>query len=249
MIKKIYLILIFVITIFNCSASAYTLLDYEPDPYSPPQPWHYDGPNDIKWEIGSTVIYKFHDSISAEQGDLIHDAFSTWWNTGINLSFEFNNTAVTSYDSPDPEYSMFETLINPPSFVNGTTFYRVNEPSAFYYGAIGLTSTQESSEGFTLDAPIYLNSLNFSPSDASNLFYNVVLHEIGHLLGLGHSNITDAIMRPSAYTDSRAELFQDDIDGVLYLYGSRQIPVPEPATILIFSIGLLGLAGVNKKKQ
>ena len=45
----------------------------------------------------------------------------------------------------------------------------------------------------------------------------VALHEIGHLMGLGHSSDPDAIMYPT-YTGARRALGQDDIDGVRRLY-------------------------------
>ncbi len=56
-------------------------------------------------------------------------------------------------------------------------------------------------------------------------------------------------MRSIAYDGGRVQLSQDDIDGALYLYGSRQMPVPEPTTLLLFGIGLLGIAGVSRKKK
>ena len=45
----------------------------------------------------------------------------------------------------------------------------------------------------------------------------VMLHENGHVLGLGHSNVPGAVMQPS-YGGVRQSLHQDDIDGVSFLY-------------------------------
>ncbi|CAI0379610.1 unnamed protein product [Linum tenue] len=51
---------------------------------------------------------------------------------------------------------------------------------------------------------------------------SVAVHEIGHLLGLGHSSDESAIMFPSIGPGTRkVELAQDDIDGLLQLYGSN----------------------------
>jgi hypothetical protein len=47
---------------------------------------------------------------------------------------------------------------------------------------------------------------------------NVAIHEIGHLLGLSHSNIRDAIMF-AFYDDAVDRLRQDDINGIQALYG------------------------------
>lgn len=51
---------------------------------------------------------------------------------------------------------------------------------------------------------------------------SVAIHEIGHLLGLGHSSIEEAIMYPSISGGVRkVELAADDVEGVQVLYGSR----------------------------
>ena len=51
---------------------------------------------------------------------------------------------------------------------------------------------------------------------------NVAIHEIGHLLGLSHSNNRNAIMF-AFYDDDVDSLRQDDIDGIQALYG-RPLP-------------------------
>jgi hypothetical protein len=55
----------------------------------------------------------------------------------------------------------------------------------------------------------------------------VALHEIGHLLGLAHSQDTNAIMY-AYYAEDRNALRADDIAGVQSLYGA---PTEEPVAI------------------
>lgn len=55
----------------------------------------------------------------------------------------------------------------------------------------------------------------------------VAAHEIGHTLGLGHSNDPDALMFPS-YSGPRRFLGQDDIRGAQSLYGMASRPQPAP---------------------
>ena len=51
-------------------------------------------------------------------------------------------------------------------------------------------------------------------------FYWTALHEIGHALGLDHSNYIDAVMYPfyTGFKDN-LQLNEDDINGIHYLYG------------------------------
>ncbi|PPS12977.1 hypothetical protein GOBAR_AA07656 [Gossypium barbadense] len=50
----------------------------------------------------------------------------------------------------------------------------------------------------------------------------VAVHEIGDLLGLGHSSVEDAIMYPTITSRTRkVELANDDIEGIQWLYGSN----------------------------
>lgn len=46
----------------------------------------------------------------------------------------------------------------------------------------------------------------------------VALHEIGHLLGLGHSEVEGAIMYPAIASGTTKGLHQDDILGIRALY-------------------------------
>lgn len=49
----------------------------------------------------------------------------------------------------------------------------------------------------------------------------IALHEIGHLLGLGHSSVPGAIMFPTLSPGVSKGLHQDDIQGIQDLYNSR----------------------------
>lgn len=57
-----------------------------------------------------------------------------------------------------------------------------------------------------------------NPAANGTLLLNVAIHEIGHLLGLSHSQDQSAIMF-AFYSPQRASLAQDDIDGIQALYG------------------------------
>lgn len=57
----------------------------------------------------------------------------------------------------------------------------------------------------------------WSQRQSIGLLYTAV-HEIGHALGLDHSDVKEAVMWPLAKS-GRPVLHQDDIDGIHSLYG------------------------------
>ena len=79
-----------------------------------------------------------------------------------------------------------------------------------------------------VDADIVTNA-NFQwtsetePDGCSDEFFieGVHVHEVGHVLGFDHSNVSGATMFPSVSlcNNGPADLSQDDIDGILDLYG------------------------------
>ncbi|TKY58582.1 Metalloendoproteinase 2-MMP [Spatholobus suberectus] len=51
---------------------------------------------------------------------------------------------------------------------------------------------------------------------------SVAVHEIGHLLGLGHSSLEEAVMFPTISSrKKKVVLAQDDVEGIQFLYGSN----------------------------
>ncbi|NXL93360.1 MMP10 protein, partial [Alectura lathami] len=79
------------------------------------------------------------------------------------------------------------------------------------------------------------NWTKFATPEGYNLFL-VAAHELGHSLGLGHSNVYGALMYPIYMSrDTRNyRLPQDDIDGIQALYGPpRESPAsPEPTEMI-----------------
>ncbi|PIS10766.1 MAG: hypothetical protein COT73_07575 [Bdellovibrio sp. CG10_big_fil_rev_8_21_14_0_10_47_8] len=73
---------------------------------------------------------------------------------------------------------------------------------------------------------LYLNAssglANISNFDRTVLTI-VLAHEIGHILGLGHSESTNALMYFDASAKTEPRLSQDDMDGISYLYPSNEL--------------------------
>ncbi len=61
--------------------------------------------------------------------------------------------------------------------------------------------------------------------------YSVVLHELGHSLGIGHTDVPGSVMYP--YYQKAEGLKQPDIDSIRQLYAPANAPGPEPLAIAI----------------
>lgn len=73
--------------------------------------------------------------------------------------------------------------------------------------------------------------MNMPPPDGKSSLLYVLVHEIGHTLGLDHSSNPDAIMH--AYYNHQGHsiyLHPDDINGIQYLYGLKHSYAPIPTT-------------------
>lgn len=68
--------------------------------------------------------------------------------------------------------------------------------------------------------------------------FQVMSHEIGHAIGLGHSNNVLALMRPF-YTEAYHGIQQDDINGAVALYGAATA-IPEPSSLILLIVCCFG---------
>jgi predicted Zn-dependent protease len=71
--------------------------------------------------------------------------------------------------------------------------------------------------------------------------FTVALHEIGHSLGIRHSEKESAIMYPE-YKGSKRELTQDDIDAIQSLYGARTIQNSTTVPVIFSNNTLSGIS-------
>ncbi|XP_022843021.1 metalloendoproteinase 2-MMP-like [Olea europaea var. sylvestris] len=159
-------------------------------------------PSRRKWPE-TLLTYRFLSGFPQSFMEPIRYAFEIWSNKTSFFFFKLR-------DDLDEEYSDLQI-----AFVNG-----------------------EHGDGYPFDGPGGVLSHAFQPTDGRMHFdasedwivgslprtidiVSVALHEIGHLLGLGHTNIPDAIMYPNIrYAMVKRTLHQDDIDGIRTLYGS-----------------------------
>ena len=84
-------------------------------------------------------------------------------------------------------------------------------------------------------------------ADGDYDFFTVMLHELGHSLGLGHSTVVGALMEP-IYAGGHRWLHADDIAGIVAIYGPST-DIPEPAALLLAMIGAGGLALARRRRR
>ncbi|TXG64629.1 hypothetical protein EZV62_011623 [Acer yangbiense] len=152
-----------------------------------------------------------------------------WPSSLTHLTYSF--LPGTRGEAMEPVAKAFRTWQGNTHF----TFSRVADSTNAYI-KIGFGS-RDHGDGFPFDGPGETIAHAFAPTDGrfhydadeqwaagatpgSNSFdlETVALHEIGHLLGLGHSQVQGAIMFPSISTGVTKGLHQDDIQGIRVLY-------------------------------
>ena len=88
-------------------------------------------------------------------------------------------------------------------------------------------------------------------STAPNDFESLLLHEIGHALGLAHPTFDGdcPVMQVHASCLGKINRVLDagDIAGIQHVYGAA--PVPLPPAILLLGSALAGLAGISRRRK
>jgi hypothetical protein len=98
------------------------------------------------------------------------------------------------------------------------------------------------------NAEIWSDDPTDDNADADFDAFTVMLHEIGHALGLDHSADPTSVMFPF-YAGARRTLTADDIAGIQAIYGPPQVQgVPEPATVGMFLLGALGVPFLRRRR-
>jgi hypothetical protein len=181
------------------------------------------------WQTGQAV---FHVGISGSSptGGTWNDAFKRSMAAWSDVSsFEF--VAVNDYIDPcinrgDGLFGDGSTGVDFNGSVCGSEF---GESTLAVTLSSGNCHNPQCTSGFLItDADIVFNSAEtwdvYSGSlrfDGTTEFERVALHELGHALGLNHSNANAASMR--AFVSDTDSLQSDDIAGIASIYGANEM--------------------------
>ncbi|KAL6189805.1 hypothetical protein ACLB2K_036206 [Fragaria x ananassa] len=160
------------------------------------------------WPTGRrdlTFAFLPENELSDEAKSVFISAFQKW-STVIPMTF----TETTSYYSADIKIGFFvgdhgdgEAFDG----VLGTLAHAFSPPSGLFH--------LDSDENWVIGGDITTSTLT-SAIDLES----VAVHEIGHLLGLGHSSVEESIMYPTITSKTKkVDLANDDVEGIQSLYG------------------------------
>jgi hypothetical protein len=220
--------------LLSVAAAALAYNPFQDDVNGTPQP--------SRWPNASVSYYinpATGSNISGDPSTAIQAAFQTWMTTPA----PFNGQLLTDIQATDqgtsslsaPNATDCRNVIgfddtNTADFPTGTiAFTEIStvSPQGANYSCPGQTETSVLPSQM-IDADIEFNpQIQFTTTTAPgpNQFdlQSVATHEIGHLLGLDHSGLAEAVMFPFGDTTSAGErrsLSLDDLLGIAFLYPS-----------------------------
>ena len=154
--------------------------------------------------------------------DRLNDSFKLWNsvpNSGLKLSLGRTSSTTSTYDL------MHNAALDTPVVICSNTFTTdVSTPTSPADGNViaGVGFAIAGSGGNLTYGGLVLNvesgkraDITITSESAKSL---VIAHEIGHMLGLGHSSFEPALMYYSIGTKTNVSLAKDDWDGISYLY-------------------------------
>ena len=196
---------------------------------------------DDDFKINNQVTFFYNDIGRPVSNDtsVKDDAYNTW-NSVADANFQFIEAYNVTFECP----SLVKECKGRQYFNgdNEIAWLDIRESSV-----LGVVWSGTSRDGPEFD--MALDNADFDwyvGTDPNGILSNQIdlqtvwIHEFGHGLGLGHSGVSDSVMYPK-YTEPRRDLYQDDINGILSLYSSVDLPptvtITKPADGAKFASG------------
>ena len=194
-------------------------------------------PNLKGWNTNELTFTVNYSGCSVSQTVLngaIDDAIGLW-NSVESSHIKLKRGGATS-TSPASAWALINS--DGPSIVCDTSFGSTTSQNA--NAVVGL-ARNGTINGRIAVANIVMNSQAGGSANINNVssiqLSIAIAHEMGHVLGLGHSDIPAALMYYSLGSKNQLELNQDDIDGITFLYGQ------DASNSKMFGCGTIATAG------
>lgn len=219
------------ILIFSSSVSAFTLN---------PNTGKGFNSNSINIRVANTSCAGAGFSTS-QFSAMVNSAVKTFWNAVPTSALKLKVSGIDA--SIDIDGMSHTTGLN--STPNNQILAGCNDDATDFTDPSILGSAVMKCTGSTCKAILILNANNSKLNDMSSSEVEAVIaHEIGHAIGLGHTELKHNLMYYNIGGKNQKWLGQDDINGITYLYPHD----PELAGLL-GSCGTISLDGPNKKTR
>jgi len=175
---------------------------------------------ELRWQQQTVSFYLnpdgFQDFDPAQLEKLVRQCSHTWETINFGLHFEYKGlTDIKAADDDDVNVIYFEQ--NTQSWDNQ---FPTQER------ALAMTRVWSDTKGGIQGFDMVFNDGKYGFSNTLDPalwgydFLNTCTHEMGHVLGLDHSEVSEATMAATAAVGdlSKRDLDADDVDGIKYLY-------------------------------
>lgn len=188
---------------------------------------HTSDGNEVRWFKSEVPYYintdGFTDFDSDELIKATQGAFETWTSEQIGVTFRYMGTV----DIKEAEDDCFNIIFFVQDPMTWKEMFKLEDDTA-----LARTRTYASSYGEIVAFDLVFNDGRYQftdtdiPEDVQTDYVNTLTHELGHVLGLDHSEDPDAVMYATSRAGelSKRRLAEDDREGIHYLYRE---PIPQ----------------------
>ena len=180
------------------------------------------GPN-IRGYLASPLNVHMDSSCTSDLSNVLNDAID-FWNQAPHSGLVLERGYDVAYASADVvNYNFEESIV-----VLCSTNFSADANGFDANSVLGVGSTRDTDFDGHIDKGRMI--INFTPNAQANFNASdgatqelTVIHELGHVLGLGHSSEPGAIMYFTTNGKGEVNLHQDDIDGLRHLYAQDEL--------------------------